>query len=89
MSSVFEGAFVNCGRPRTDKILRSAFGLTPTEAKVAISIARGRSPATIAVAHRVSVATIRTQLKSVYAKTRTHRQSELAAFVGRIRISYN
>lgn len=71
-------------QPHVERILCSAFGLTQAEARIALGIMRGESVATIAAARGIAVATARTQLKSVFAKTRTHRQAELAAFVGRI-----
>ena len=81
-----KGTRVTPSRARVNKVLRSAFGLTPAETRIAIGISRGKSPAVIAKSHGVAVATVRTQLKSVFAKTRTHRQAELAAFVGHIRM---
>lgn len=71
--------------PDVERILRSAFGLTQAEARIAISIMKGEDLETIARHRAVMVATIRSQLKSIFAKTRTHRQAELAAFVGRIK----
>lgn len=71
-------------RPHLERILCSAFGLTQAEAWIALGITRGESLTTIAEARGIAVATARTQLKSVFAKTRTHRQAELAAFVSRI-----
>ena len=71
-------------RPHLERILCSAFGLTQAEAWIALGIMQGESLTTIAAARGIAVATARTQLKSVFAKTATHRQAELAAFVGRI-----
>lgn len=65
-------------------ILCRAYGLTPTEARVAVEIGRGRTLHDIADYHSVSIETIRTQLKVVFAKTYTRRQSALAALVARI-----
>jgi DNA-binding CsgD family transcriptional regulator len=75
---------IGCG-PDVERILRSGFGLTQAEARVALAITRGESLNEIARARGVTVATARTQLKSVFSKTQTHRQAELAAFVGRIK----
>jgi DNA-binding CsgD family transcriptional regulator len=55
--------------------------LTPAEARIAIGIARGNALSVIAKAHGISVSTARTQLKSVFAKTGTHRQAQLAALI--------
>ncbi|MET0357994.1 MAG: helix-turn-helix transcriptional regulator [Pararhizobium sp.] len=55
------------------------FGLTPAEISLALAIAQGMSPRDYAEARGVSLHTVRTQLKSVYAKTDTNRQSQLVA----------
>ena len=64
-------------------VVRSAFGLTRAEAEVAIRAARGRSAPQIARELQLSPGTVRVQLKAVFAKTYTRRQSELAAVVAR------
>jgi DNA-binding CsgD family transcriptional regulator len=66
--------------------LQKLFGLTPAEARLALGIARGRSPEQIAEAGGVAVSTIRKQLASVFVKTHTSRQSELAALLARVAI---
>lgn len=62
-------------------MVATAFDLTPAEARVAVALARGESVAEIAVEHTVSVQTIRTQVKSVLAKTGTDRQAELVGLL--------
>jgi DNA-binding CsgD family transcriptional regulator len=62
-------------------ILAKTFHLTPSEAKLARIIARGAPPATAARELKISRETARNQLKSVFAKTDTHRQSELVALL--------
>ena len=62
-------------------ILAKTFRLTPAEAKLACVIARGASPETAAGELKISRETARNQLKSVFAKTDTHRQSELVALL--------
>jgi DNA-binding CsgD family transcriptional regulator len=62
-------------------ILAKTFRLTPAEAKVACVIARGASPEIAAGELKISRETARNQLKSVFAKTDTHRQSELVALL--------
>jgi DNA-binding CsgD family transcriptional regulator len=62
-------------------ILAKTFRLTPAEAKVASVIARGASPEIAARELNISRETARNQLKSVFAKTDTHRQSELVALI--------
>lgn len=62
-------------------ILAKTFGLTPSEAKLACIIARGAGPEIAATELKISRETVRNQLKSIFAKTRTHRQSELVALL--------
>jgi DNA-binding CsgD family transcriptional regulator len=62
-------------------ILAETFRLTPSEAKVACIIARGAPPDIAARELKVSRETARNQLKAVFAKTDTHRQSELVALL--------
>jgi DNA-binding CsgD family transcriptional regulator len=62
-------------------ILAKTFRLTPAEAKLACVIARGASPGIAAGELKISRETARNQLKSVFAKTDTHRQSELVALL--------
>jgi DNA-binding CsgD family transcriptional regulator len=59
-------------------VLGSRFRLTPAEARIALGIARGEPLSDIADLHGITVQTARTQLKSVFSKTRTNRQTELA-----------
>jgi DNA-binding CsgD family transcriptional regulator len=61
--------------------LAKTFRLTPSEAKLACIIARGAPPAIAARELKISRETARNQLKSVFAKTDTHRQSELVALL--------
>ncbi|MGH8596831.1 MAG: helix-turn-helix transcriptional regulator [Gammaproteobacteria bacterium] len=62
-------------------ILARTFRLTPSEAKLASVIARGASPEIAARDLKISRETARNQLKSVFAKTDTHRQSERVALI--------
>jgi DNA-binding CsgD family transcriptional regulator len=62
-------------------ILAKTFRLTPAQAKLACVIARGASPEIAAGELKISRETARNQLKSVFAKTDTHRQSELVALI--------
>ena len=62
-------------------ILAKTFCLTPSEAKLACIIARGVPPYIAARELKISRETARNQLKSVFAKTDTHRQSELVALL--------
>jgi DNA-binding CsgD family transcriptional regulator len=62
-------------------ILAKTFRLTPSEAKLACIIARGAPPDIAARELKISRETARNQLKAVFAKTDTHRQSELVALL--------
>jgi DNA-binding CsgD family transcriptional regulator len=62
-------------------ILAKTFGLTPAEAKLACIIAGGVGPEIASLELKISRETARNQLKSVFAKTGTHRQSELVALL--------
>jgi DNA-binding CsgD family transcriptional regulator len=65
-------------------ILAKAFRLTPSEAKLACIIARGAPPDIAARELKISRETARNQLKAVFAKTDTHRQSELVALLSQV-----
>ncbi len=57
---------------------RSRFNLTETQARLAIFLAEGGTVAEYAAAMNVSVETVRSHLKAVFAKTGAKRQAELA-----------
>ena len=59
------------------ELLQSLFALTPAEARLAEQFANGISLTEVADNLRITVATARTQLKSVFRKTGTSRQAEL------------
>lgn len=63
--------------PPGQELFRQAFGLTPAEAQLAQALLRHGSLAACRDALRKSRETLRTQLKSLFAKTGTRRQSEL------------
>jgi DNA-binding CsgD family transcriptional regulator len=65
-------------------IIRSLFDLTPSEAAIARRLASGETADEIARSTGRSVLTVRTQLKSVLAKTGTRRQSELVQLLTRL-----
>lgn len=58
-------------------LLAVTWHLTPTEARVALALGDGQTPAQIALDLSVAVATVRVHLKHVYAKTETANQREL------------
>jgi DNA-binding CsgD family transcriptional regulator len=63
------------------EILRSAFGLTPAEARLANRLSTGDGLGVIADELGVSRETVRNQLKSIFYKTGVHRQSDLVALL--------
>lgn len=71
-------------REPAESTLRQAFGLTSAEIQLALGLARGQDLQEIAAARGVSIATIRFQLKALFAKTETHRQAELVALLVRV-----
>jgi DNA-binding CsgD family transcriptional regulator len=59
------------------RALSALYNLTPAEARIAVALVSGETPDEIAERSGVKIATVRSQLASVYAKTGTRRQSEL------------
>src|SRR5829696_9575955 len=66
------------------KALQQAFGLTPAEAQTASLVGSGLSPQDAADQCGLSVGTIRSELKSIFAKVGISRQSELASTVAHL-----
>jgi DNA-binding CsgD family transcriptional regulator len=60
------------------------FALTPAEARLATRLSAGDALEEIARALNISLGTARNQLKSVFSKTATKRQSELVALLWRV-----
>ncbi len=61
--------------------LQSLFQLSPAEARLTASLASGISIDEYALTHHVAKHTARTQLKSIFRKTSTHKQTELIKLV--------
>jgi DNA-binding CsgD family transcriptional regulator len=57
--------------------LAALYGLTTAETQIANALLLGRSIAQIAGERGVTAGTLRGQIKSIFRKTNTHRQSEL------------
>lgn len=74
--ALYVGDLDDTGTLRPD-VLRTLYGLTVAEARLAIAIARGRELAQLAADWNVSTETLRSQLKAIFAKTGVHRQVEL------------
>jgi DNA-binding CsgD family transcriptional regulator/PAS domain-containing protein len=60
-----------------DAILRALYDLTPAETEIANGLLTGFSLEEISQLRRVSVATVRSQMKSLLGKTQTTRQTDL------------
>ncbi|CAJ1500619.1 helix-turn-helix transcriptional regulator [[Mycobacterium] kokjensenii] len=58
-------------------LLKRLYGLTKSEAQVAVMVLRGEGLTPIAEELTVSLTTVKTHLQHIYAKTGTHRQAEL------------
>ena len=69
--------------PQVDPfILAEAFDLTPAEARVAVQLAHGKTAEEVATERTVALGTVRTQIKSLLAKTGVHRQGDLVRLIG-------
>lgn len=73
--------------PMPDEVAyRIAYGLTPAEAKLAAILATGQALDGAADMLAITRETARKRLKTIFAKTDTHRQGELVALLGRISV---
>jgi DNA-binding CsgD family transcriptional regulator len=66
----------------TETTLRASFGFTAAEARLAARISTGVALESVTDSLGISKETGRNQLKSIFAKTGLHRQTELVAVVG-------
>ena len=67
--------------PGFDTVLRDAFGLTAAEAAVVRALTLGQPLREIAASRRRSMETVRTQIRSILAKTETRAQSDLIRLI--------
>jgi DNA-binding CsgD family transcriptional regulator len=67
-----------------DGVVRKLFGLTTAESNLAVRLARGERVQAIAHARGVGVGTVRTQLRTVFRKTRTKSQASLILLLARM-----
>ena len=72
----------------TEATVRSLYGLTPAESRVAVALLSGRNLDEIAGAFDVSIATVRTHLQRIFSKTGTRRQSELIRLLTMVTQAY-
>jgi len=68
----------------TTAILGSLFGLSPTQAEIALGIFDGKSPEQIAVERRIAISTLRTHLAEIFARTGVENQRDLVRLFGRL-----
>jgi len=73
----------DCPQPSFD-ILKQLFDLTKTEARIATQLVCGQTMQEVADQNGVSVGTIRSQTKAIFAKTQTNRQAELVGLLTRL-----
>lgn len=79
-TTVCAGVLVTSSLPQcsvSEALLKSIFGLTVAEARLVRVLVKGRSVGQIAAERNISVNTARSQLKSIFRKTNTSRQTEL------------
>lgn len=65
-------------------LLRAAFGVTPSELRVAQLLTRNMRLEEIATELRIGIDTVRKHLKSIFAKCGCHTQAELARLIGNL-----
>lgn len=70
--------------PVATTLLRSLFGLTAAESKLAAALVNGMSIENYAKTTNVSYNTARSHLKSIFVKTRTHRQVDLVILLSKL-----
>jgi DNA-binding CsgD family transcriptional regulator len=63
------------------EMLRTLFGLTPAESRLAISLFEGHSLSEAAELNRVSRETVKSQMRGIFAKTGTRRQADLVRLI--------
>ena len=72
-------------RPQpSDRIMRQLWGLTAAECRVALELLAGMTPSEIAGASHVTEATVRTQMRAIFAKVGVRRQAELVRVLAAI-----
>jgi DNA-binding CsgD family transcriptional regulator len=69
---------LNSDRPEVRTRMVAAFGLTPAEIRLTLYLVTGGSLAGYAARFGLGLSTVRTHLKSVFAKTGVSRQARLA-----------
>ncbi|MGA8902411.1 helix-turn-helix transcriptional regulator [Bradyrhizobium sp.] len=97
LSNLVENPFANCralvalidleqNDKAPDALLRSLFGLTAAEAKLASRLATGEAIEQAADRLGIAKDTARNQLKSIFQKADAHRQSQLVALLAQVQL---
>ena len=73
----------DCPQP-DEELLQEVFLMTPAETRLARRLSRGENLTAIAQELRLSIGTLRVQLKSLFLKTGTRRQGELIALLAHL-----
>ena len=79
--TIHDPDFESCGRPA---LWRGLFGLTASEARVALLSMRGIDDASIAVCVGIGIGTVRSHQRQILAKTETRSKAELAHLLTRL-----
>lgn len=64
-----------------EEVLARLFGLTPTEAQIALALADGKRPDDISASFGVSQTTTAFHMRNLFRKTSTNRQADLVALI--------
>ena len=73
----------DAGSPASIDLYSQTFRLTPAEARLAVHLASGASLTETADEFGVTHNTVRAQLRAIFDKTETHRQSDLVRLLQR------
>ena len=63
------------------QLFRTLFGFTAAETRLALALSRGMTPVEYAADASVSIETVRTQLKQIYAKTNVDSRARLVKLI--------
>jgi len=66
------------------EVLAATYGMTPAETRIAINLYEGKSLKQTADRYGISLETVKVQLKGLFRKTATHRQSQLIALLSQL-----
>jgi DNA-binding CsgD family transcriptional regulator len=72
-----------------ERLLAHSYQLTKAEARLASHLAVGDGIGAASARLAISRETARTQLRMIFAKTRTHHQAELSSLLSRLRMSFD